>query len=90
MSEKARDEDFNQIKSELVGEVRGMRQDLNRMCELLNIHDRALYGNKVDTSGLVGDMKVIKDGRKHVLALWMTMIPVAAERVWSYLTGHIK
>lgn len=94
-----KDDNFNQIKTELIseikgmsGEIKGMREDMDRLFKTVEFHDQALYGNKVDKPGAMEDLRVLKKveekRQKHVLAVWIALVPVILERAWSYFARH--
>lgn len=92
-------EDFNQIKIDLISEIKvmnqeikGMRQDMDRLFKTVEFHDQALYGDKLDKPGAMEDVRGIKTyistRQKHAFAMWLAIIPIILERVWSHLIGH--
>jgi hypothetical protein len=87
-----REEDFNQIKTELVSEIRGMREDFNRMLKMVETHDQSLYGDKLTVPGAMEDLRVLKTAeltrQKHMFAIWSAVFIGIAERVFHYLTGR--
>lgn len=84
-------EDFNQIKSELISEIKGMRQDMNRLFDTVQFHDQALYGNKSDKPGAMEDVRFLKTAeltrQKHTAWVWTAIIAGAIERIFHYFTG---
>lgn len=87
-----KDEDFNQIKIELINEIKGMRSDMNRLFDTVQLHDQALYGNKSDKSGAMEDIRVLKSSehtrQKHFFAVWVAVIGSILERIWYWIGGH--
>lgn len=87
-----KDEEFLKIKSDLISEIKGMRKDINIYMKTVNIHDEALYGNKIDRPGALEDLRVLKTDhasrQKHITWVWMAVIASACERAFHYISGR--
>lgn len=89
---KPPDEDFAQIKVDLITEIREMRKDFNRMLLMVDTHEQALYGDKKTTPGMMEDVRILKkseEARKtHFFAIYAAIIVGVVERSFHYLTGR--
>lgn len=84
--------DFNEIKGDLILEIKGIRLDINRYMAMVDTHEKALYGDKVKEPGAMEDLRNLKTieatRQKHHLFLYTAVIGGLIERAFHYLTGH--
>lgn len=84
-----KDDEFNQIKIDLVNEIRGMRSDMNRLFETVQLHDYALYGDKKSIPGAMEELRIIKSAdearKQHQKWIWGAVVASFVERVSHYL-----
>lgn len=86
----AKDEDFNQIKSDLVNEIRGMRSDMNRYFEMTDTHERALYGDKIKEPGITEDVRNLKRLAGYVVASITGTLGLLGEFMFRTFFHHPK
>lgn len=85
-----KDEDFALIKQELVNEIKGMRQDMDRYFSMIETHERALYGDKVKEPGLMEDSRNLKRLAGVVMTSCTGVIGLFGEFVFRTFFHHPK
>lgn len=84
------EKDFNQIKTELVNEIKGLREDLTKFMIEQAIHREIIYGNPIKSQrGLSQRVDQIEDEsrerKKHQGWVWIALLGSLAERISHYL-----
>ena len=86
------DDEFSQIKYELVTEIKGMRSDLDRYMAIQAEHHKLLHGDPINKQrGLAQRLDTLEDGNIKKDQWNMVVIPavitVFAERIFHYIWG---